>query len=70
MSDDFNDFFGIILIIAFLFAFWNAFSEGKIKEKTPTQEAQGVLPSQTVSPAPMSGYQNGPINSVQYIPAQ
>ena len=66
MSEEFNDFLGIIIIIGFAIMFWNAFKAGKIKENTPTQQAQGVLQSQSASSTTTS---NGPINSVQYIPA-
>ena len=37
MSEEFNNFLGIIIIIGFAIMFWNAFKAGKIKENTPTQ---------------------------------
>lgn len=70
MSDEFMNFLGIIVIIGFVFVFWNDFKEGKITATSPNSAAQSVLPDQTISSPGTSTYSDGTIRSEQYIPAQ
>ena len=72
MSEQFNDFLGFLIIIGFAIVFWNAFKAGKITENTTTitTPTQTISQDQNASAPNTTVYPNGPIQSVQYIPAQ